>query len=107
MNAGMSTDQHALRLERINATGWEIAQRLAAVKSRQNMDLSDIKGAKRDDTDEPPEVRLRRFLDQINQSRQRLATDAYGKCTECGASFQPGQLDEMPWVELCAPCDAR
>ena len=103
----MSTgDRRALRLERINSKGWDVAQRLMAVKSRQNMDLSDIKGLTMDDTDEPPEVRLRRYLDQINAARKRLDTPEYGSCTTCGSTFQEGQLDEMPWVELCAPCAA-
>ncbi len=99
-------ERQALRLERINAKGWEVAQRLMNVKARQNLDLSDIKGLKMDDTDEPPEVRLRRWLDQINASRTRLGTDAYGKCEGCGAPFSDGQLDEMPWVSHCAACDA-
>lgn len=101
------SDPQKLRLEHINKKGWAVAQKLMAVKARQNLDLSDIKGATMDDLDEPPEVRLRRYLDQINRARARLQSGEYGSCLQCGAPFSAGQLDEMPWVELCAPCDAQ
>lgn len=94
------------RLEHINQKGWEVAQRLAKVKAGQNLRLEDIKGLTADDVQETPEERLRRFLDQINAARTRLSTDDYGKCLQCGAPFQPAQLDEMPWVELCHGCAA-
>lgn len=102
-----ASDRRDSRLQFINKKGWEIAQRLMKVKAGQRLVLSDIKGVTMDDTDEPPEVRLRRFLDQINNARTRLDTPEYGACTQCGAAFHELQLDEMPWVEYCQPCDAK
>jgi len=94
----------AKRLQRINQKGWDVAQLLIAVKARANLELADIQGLTADDTQDPPEVRLRRYLDQINQARSRLDTSDYGQCQACSATLSEGQLDEMPWVELCQPC---
>ena len=95
-----------LRLKRIADKGWEVAQRLAKVKANQNMVLADMKGVTGDDEHERPEDRLRNWLDQINRARVRLNSGDYGKCLGCGTPLADGALDDMPWVENCATCDA-
>ncbi|MFT5432087.1 MAG: RNA polymerase-binding transcription factor DksA [Myxococcota bacterium] len=95
------------RLKLINAKGWEVAQRLSAVKARRDIDLSQMDGMGIDDPLESKERRLRRYLDQINRARTRLPTPEYGQCVDCGTAFAAGQLDDMPWVEQCAGCAAN
>jgi hypothetical protein len=95
------------RLKRINDKGWEVAQRLSAVKGRQDINLSQMDGMGIDDPLETKERRLRRYLDQINRARIRLGTPEYGQCVDCDTTFAAGQLDDMPWVEQCGPCVAN
>ena len=95
------------RLALINKKGWDVAQKLQELKARKNVSLSDFLKDDGGDPKEPPEVRLRRFLDLINRARARLRDGPYGLCLECSAPFKPAQLDEMPWVELCHACAAK
>ena len=100
-----ATKQALLRT--INRKGWEVAQKLAEVKGRQDVDLSQLDPLLANDTREPPEVRLRRYLDQINAARTRLQGEGYGLCLDCGTPLGEVELAEMPWLERCKPCDLR
>lgn len=99
----MNNDQ---RLALINKKGWEVAQKLQELKAKKNVSLTDFL---KDDGDakEPPEVRLRRYLDLINRSRTRIQSGSYGLCLGCAKPFLDAELDEMPWVELCRTCSAK
>ncbi|MFT7625446.1 MAG: RNA polymerase-binding transcription factor DksA [Myxococcota bacterium] len=96
--------RRALRLDRINKKGWEVAQRLMKVKSRQDVRLADLAGLRMDDTTESPETRLRRWLDQINAARQSLGTADFGRCGSCAGAIGEVELDEQPWADICAAC---
>ena len=95
------------RLAKIGQKGWEVAQKLHEVKANQNADLRVLGRLFKDDTDEPPEERLRRYLDMINAARERQNGGDYGNCLNCGKAFSDAELDEMPWVDLCNRCAAN
>ena len=101
--------QDKKRLETINKKGWEVAKKLEEVKARQDTNFEKLAKAFGDEGDkkEPPEVRLRRYLDMINRARKRMLDDEYGGCIECDKPFKPLELDEMPWVERCHACDIK
>lgn len=87
------------------AKGWEIAQRLADLKAGKDFRLSDLDGLDLDTTN-LQEKRLRDYLDLIERARTRLRADdgSFGRCIQCGTSFAPGALREMPWLEQCNSC---
>jgi hypothetical protein len=100
------TARHSLRLTRINQKGLEVATRLAALKAGQNITLADMLVPGIDMEAITKEARVRAFLDLINASRTRLATEAYGRCLSCGCDLDPPALDETPWLERCVECAA-
>jgi RNA polymerase-binding transcription factor DksA len=101
----MSSSQQ-LRLTRINQKGWEVAQKLQAVKAKTLDSVEEIFDELSDGKKLRVEERLRAWLDQINRARKRLQDGDYGLCLSCGKAFSDLELDEMAWVEYCALCDA-
>jgi len=100
------TDSTSLRLNRINAKGLGVANKLIELMAGKEVDLSDLGDPSGLDLIDKKEMRLRAFLSQINQAREHLDTDAYGLCPSCGITFDDGTLDETPWIERCADCVA-
>ncbi len=102
----MTPEQRALRLSRINAKGFEVATKLAELKAGKDVSLGeiDVHGLPLDKRRK--EERLRAFLETVNLARRRLNEGGYGHCLRCGEALSDGQLDEMPWVERCAGCEA-
>ena len=99
-------DKAARWLEHINKKGWEVAQKLIEIKANQDINLEQLANQFTGKREIPPEDRLRFYLDQINHARERLGGDQWGVCLQCGSKLPDAMLDEMPWVELCQPCDA-
>jgi RNA polymerase-binding transcription factor DksA len=93
-----------LRLERINAKGWDVAQKLAEFLAGKEVDFTELDlfqlGAQKREKEE----RLRDFLAQINRARTRLMDDDYGLCLACGKAFDNAALNETPWLERCKEC---
>jgi RNA polymerase-binding transcription factor DksA len=99
--------RRALRLERINRKGMEVAERLAQLLAGQDVKLGDIDPSDVFDLEGmKQEAWLRAFLDQVNQARRRLQGGGYGNCLSCGQRFEDTVLDEGPWIAQCAPCRA-
>ncbi len=108
----MDDAQRSLRLGRINAKGMEVATKLSSLLAGKDVSLIELAElTKGGEPAETKEQRLRRFLDQVNASRARLLNKAgaapYGACLGCGSPLADGALDEMPWVERCAPCVSK
>ena len=81
------------------AKGSEIALRLEALLSKKEVKLSDLPPPKRPDED--PEVRLRRFLEQLDRGIKSFGTERYGRCAVCGERLAAAALGETPWLETC------
>jgi hypothetical protein len=47
---------------------------------------------------------LRRTMREATQARIRLATGAYGTCTECEGPISLTLLIDRPWTPLCIYC---
>ena len=84
--------------------GMDINQKLTDLLGRQNATLATIKLPNETEAHEPPERRLRRFLDQIVRAQRRLSTPQWGRCTSCQKPFEQGALDDTPWIEECKAC---
>jgi DnaK suppressor protein len=50
-----------------------------------------------------------REIRMIDRALRKLADDpeSYGICEDCEEEIAPKRLDLMPWVELCAECQAK
>ena len=81
------------------AKGSEIALRLDALLSKKEVKLTDLAPPKRPDED--PELRLRRFLEQLDRMIKSFGTERYGRCAVCGAALAVAALGETPWLETC------
>ena len=102
------SEQHQKYLSAIAAKGWEVAQRLVAVKAGQDVCLADLGGTD-DERRALRETRLRGYLDMIERSRSRLLAQngSYGRCVQCSAPFSNNVLGEMPWIERCQTCESE
>ena len=100
-------ERKALRLQRINRKGLEVATKLAELKAGQNITLAEMSTPGLDTEAMDKEARVRAFLDLINASRTRLQGRGYGHCLACSAVLDEAALDETPWLERCARCAAE
>src|SRR4051812_29974251 len=46
----------------------------------------------------------RNLLMQIDEAFRRLDNDAYGTCTNCGATIGDKRLSAVPWTPFCIDC---
>ena len=81
------------------AKGQEVAAKLEALLNHKEVDLT--QGIPFKDPNEDPEVRLRRFLEQIDRAIKAFGTERFGRCTGCGEPIAEGTLNERPWTERC------
>ena len=81
------------------AKGSEIALRLEALLSKKEVKLNDLPPPKKPDED--PELRLRRFLGQLDRGIKAFGSERYGRCAVCGDALDPAALGETPWLESC------
>lgn len=79
--------------------GGEVAALLSALLDHKEVNLASLPPPKHPNED--PELRLRRFLDQIDRAIKAFGTERFGKCALCGAPLDPQTLAERPWTELC------
>ena len=100
------TDHTQKRLNRINEKGLAVATRLAEHLAGKDVDLSELGDLSGLELTDMKEMRLRAFLERINNARRRLNTTAYGLCLACGAPFDNAILDETPWIEECSACQS-
>jgi len=97
-----SADDRARWKKTILAKGGDVSARLEAVLAKKEVDLSDVELTQTDDEKEPPEKRLRRYLDLL-MARLRVVDDPrFGYDPERGRFLTVPELDEMPWIE-CDP----
>ena len=102
----MVDDRHLHDFERLMrwkrgllAKGADVARLLEEVLSGKDVDLSQgIPELGASDK----ELRLRRFLDQIDRGIKRVGGDRFGRCAVCGDPLPIVVLDERPWTERCA-----
>ena len=77
--------------------GAEVAKKLEALLAHKDVDLSQgIPGPLHPDEDD--ELRLRRFLEQIDR---RIKSPRFGRCVACDERLPDAALDETPWLERC------
>jgi len=100
------TDHTQRRLNRINEKGLAVATRLAEHLAGKDVDLSEMGDLSGLELTDMKEMRLRTFLERINNARRRLNTADYGLCLVCGAPFEATTLDETPWIEECSACQS-
>lgn len=46
----------------------------------------------------------RDILKRIDDALDRMETQIYGECLNCGKKVQPGRLDAVPWARHCIDC---
>src|SRR5678815_1575908 len=44
------------------------------------------------------------ILTQISDALDRMESEEYGTCTNCGQEIQPKRLDAVPWTRYCIKC---
>ena len=44
------------------------------------------------------------ILTQISEALQRMESEKYGSCANCGQEIQPKRLDAVPWTRYCIKC---
>jgi RNA polymerase-binding transcription factor DksA len=84
--------------------GMDVNEALVAVLAGKKATLATLKMPWDKQPKEPPEKKLRRWLDQIVRAQRRLETPNFGRCQECGANLPLGALNDTPWLEICAKC---
>ncbi len=47
-----------------------------------------------------------RELTAVSEALQRIDSDAYGACAECGTTIPFDRLKVEPWALRCTPCEA-
>ena len=82
------------------AKGGDIAGRLSAILDHKEVFLDDLPPPIKPSED--PELRLRRFLDQIDRAIKAWGTDRYGRCMSCGTPLPAATLAEQPWLDWCS-----
>ena len=100
----MNDSETSLRLERINAKGWDVAEKLAEFMAGKEVDFAELDLFQLGAPKREKEQRLRDFLAQINRARNRLSEGPYGMCLACGKTLDDGTLNEAPWQERCNDC---
>ncbi len=81
------------------AKGSEISARLSLILDHKEVSLDDLPPPK--DPNEDPELRLRRFLDQIDRAIKAWGTEKSGRCAQCGIELPDRVLAEQPWLDWC------
>ena len=79
--------------------GQDVADQLEALLAGKEVDLASLPVPVRGDED--PELRLRRFLDQIDRAIKAFDTDAFGRCERCGVELDRTALGQQPWLATC------
>lgn len=104
----MTTDPaHLDRLRRdLGRKGMEVNEKLTKLLASQNTTMATVKLPQEQEPGLKPHEKLRRYLDQIIRAQRRLGTPAWGLCATCGVALAPAALDDAPWTELCAKCEA-
>ncbi len=87
--------------------GADVNAGLTRLLAGENATLATIKLPDEDKPGIKPKERLRLFLDQIVRAQRRLDTDEWGLCISCRSPFEEAALDEVPWLEECADCEAE
>ena len=91
----MSAEQKKLLLRK----GGDVAAQLSALLDHKNVDLTNLPPPR--NPNEDPELRLRRFLDQIDRAIKKFGTAAFGLCARCGEALPAQTLADQPWTEFC------
>lgn len=47
------------------------------------------------------------LLDAVQSALERIATDTYGICTNCGQPIPDRRLEALPWASLCMRCESK
>ncbi len=102
----MATDKKKKLRRDLLRKGGDINHALTRLLAGENATLATIKLPDEDKPGIKPKERLRLFLDQIVRAQKRLDTPQWGLCVECSEPFSEAALEEVPWLEYCAECDA-
>jgi hypothetical protein len=86
--------------KKLLAKGGEIAARLEQLLNHKEVKLTDLPTPLKPSED--PELRLRRWLDQIDRAIKAWGTDRLGRCGVCGAALPDATLAEQPWLDWCS-----
>jgi len=85
--------------------GQDVADQLEAVLSGKEVNLDSLPPPFL--AGESPELRLRRFLDQIDRAIKAFDSDAFGRCEVCGINLSRAALQEQPWLATCPSHSTR
>ena len=80
--------------------GSEIAELLSALLAHKEVNLTSLPAKLLPEDD--PELRLRRFLDQIDRAIKAWGTERYGRCGVCGEDLATAVLAATPWADFCS-----
>jgi hypothetical protein len=84
---------------RLLAKGAEVAGRLEALLNHKEVKLTDLPVPLKPSED--PELRLRRWLEQIDRAIKAWGTERFGRCGVCGESLSDQSLTDQPWLDWC------
>jgi RNA polymerase-binding transcription factor DksA len=79
--------------------GQDVADLLEAVLAGKEVHLDAMPAPVNPEVSK--ELRLRRFLDQIDRAIQAFDTDAFGRCEVCGTDLPRSALAQQPWLSSC------
>ncbi len=82
------------------AKGQEIAKRLEEVLAGKDARLDDFSLFARGEPAEPPERRLRRYLDLVMKRMRAVDHPRFGFDRERDGFLPVAAIDEMPWVDV-------
>ena len=85
--------------KRLLAKGGDVARRLELLLDKKEVKLLDLPTPRKPSED--PELRLRRWLDQIDRAIKAWGTDRFGRCDQCGAPLDEATLRDQPWLDWC------
>ena len=86
--------------------GMAVNEQLTRLLAGQGVTLATLRLPHEQKPGLKPEEKLRLFLDQIVRAQRRLGTEAWARCVDCGEVLPSAALDDAPWLERCARCEA-
>ena len=100
----MSAAPHVDRRRVVLAKLGEVARKLEAILSGQEVTLADIQLPQERDPAETPLERLRAFQALLQRTLEALRRGEVRTCERCGGRVPDAALDETPWATACGRC---
>ena len=81
----------------------EVAAKLAALKSGQDVTLATLKLPQEEEVISPLD-RAQLYYDHLKRVLASFTDGSYGSCCTCGAPIQAVELEQVPWADTCGRC---